>query len=361
MPGAKLEEKISNLATRIANEFRLVRQEAEEAWRNFTRRVSSSLDTLPINVWSVDAQKCYVNTDWAVSCSQVDVTNDHVKFKFMDGVWRGQFDIRLDNLVANPNHLIKTLTDYTVSFELQIPNGGAQYIDIGSVWVMFDEGNPIIAQNLTSVTLEEGWTRFTFSFNSGEITNFVTAFGLYITRADASNGNLELHLRKLQLQEGLFGTTFKKNFDRMAISEEFIYKQITNYFSANHEVVFPSNGYKVAFTYQGYQQSWDYSTIRKLLPGQNIVVNEYIAFTYDAQKDAINVHQIGIHRSTTNNLIEVRLLHNDEEVNTGELTYGNLIYGGINPAPFYLQNFKNADLIIEGYDLEENPDPNMGM
>ena len=214
---SKLTTRVNLLAQRIGEEFRTLYAKVsaqETAIRDLPKRVSDIQTGYKLNLWSLDPEVCYVNKEYTVTCTLVDKTIDHVKFSFQAGAWRGYYDLVLDNLLTSPSNSLLPNTDYTITFEIFADGYTNSGLRIGSIFVrLYDNSN--IEGTLQQIEVLNGWTRYKFSFRTTDQPITRSSFGFFIQQASFYGENPgELHLRKLQLQEGTVPTTFEKNFNR---------------------------------------------------------------------------------------------------------------------------------------------------
>lgn len=213
--------RISDVVIRIAEEFKLVAgkllalsEKIEDYRNNINKDINTTMINGTSNLFSTSVQDCYINRDYHVDCVSVDKTTDHIKFIFQGGVWRGYFDLQLDNLFPYPNYPIKPNTTYILSFELFATPEHNSRIEIQQVFLNL-YGRKMGGEMTTSQTAD-GWSRFEMKIQTTDEQVKQGTFGFFITKADFSGipEGGELHLRKLQLQEGGISTFFNKNFNR---------------------------------------------------------------------------------------------------------------------------------------------------
>lgn len=209
--------KVNQLAERIGQEIKPLKallHSHDEVIRNFSRHVSSSQAGFQQNLWSLDPEACYVEKEYTVQCELIDKTTDHVKFSFQTGVWRGYYDLILDNLLTSSKNDILPNTDYTVSFEIYANDYTNAGLKIGNIFVKLYDNTNVVGQ-LEQLGVVDGWTKYKFSFRTTDQTVTRTSFGFFIQQASFYGENPgELHLRRLQLQRGTEPTAFEKNFNR---------------------------------------------------------------------------------------------------------------------------------------------------
>lgn len=213
----KLTRRINELSKRIANEFRSFNERLtanENVINNLPKRVSDIQTNYQQNLWSLDPEACYINKEYTVECTLVDKTTDHVKFSFQTGVWRGYYDLVLDNLLTSFENSLKPNTDYVLTFEIFANDYTNQGLKIGNIFVRL-YGDSNLEGKLEQIEVLNGWTRYKFTFRTTNQPTTTSTFGFFIQQASFYGSEKgELHLRKLQLQKGSIPTTFEKNFNR---------------------------------------------------------------------------------------------------------------------------------------------------
>lgn len=213
----KLTRRINELSKRIADEFRSFNERLtanENVISNLPKRVSDIQTNYQQNLWSLDPEACYINKEYTVECTLVDKTTDHVKFSFQTGVWRGYYDLVLDNLLTSFENSLEPNTDYVLTFEIFANDYTNQGLKIGNIFVRL-YGDSNLEGNLEQIEVLNGWTRYKFTFRTTDQPVTTSTFGFFIQQASFYGSEKgELHLRKLQLQKGSIPTTFEKNFNR---------------------------------------------------------------------------------------------------------------------------------------------------
>ena len=214
---AKLIRRINELSRRIADEFRSFNERLtanENVISILPKRVSDIQTNYQQNLWSLDPEACYINKEYTVECTLVDKTTDHVKFSFQTGVWRGFYDLVLDNLLTSSENSLELNTDYVLTFEIFANDYTNQGLEIGNIFVRL-YGASNLEGNLEQIEVLNGWTRYKFTFRTTTQPATTSTFGFFIQQASFYGSEEgELHLRKLQLQKGAIPTTFEKNFNR---------------------------------------------------------------------------------------------------------------------------------------------------
>ena len=213
----KLTRRINELSKRIADEFRSFNERLtanENVISNLPKHVSDIQTNYQQNLWSLDPEACYINKEYTVECTLVDKTTDHVKFSFQTGVWRGYYDLVLDNLLTSFENSLEPNTDYVLTFEIFADDYTNQGLKIGNIFVRL-YGDSNLEGNLEQIEVLNGWTRYKFTFRTTDQPVTTSTFGFFIQQASFYGSEKgELHLRKLQLQRGSIPTTFEKNFNR---------------------------------------------------------------------------------------------------------------------------------------------------
>lgn len=213
----KLTRRINELSRRIADEFRSFNERLtanENVISNLPKRVSDIQTNYQQNLWSLDPEACYINKEYTVECTLVDKTTDHVKFSFQTGIWKGYYDLVLDNLLTSFENSLELNTDYVLTFEIFANDYTSQGLEIGNIFVRL-YGDSNLEGNLEQIEVLNGWTRYKLTFRTTNQPATTSTFGFFIQQASFYGSEKgELHLRKLQLQKGSIPTTFEKNFNR---------------------------------------------------------------------------------------------------------------------------------------------------
>jgi len=321
-----INKEVSDLVLRVVEEFKLVKgflsafsTKLEEIQNNIVKTINSTMINSTSNLWSVSVEDCYINRDAHVDCVSVDKTTDHIKFLFQGGVWRGYFEIVLDNLFPYPNYPLKTNTDYIVSFELNMSERDNSRIQIQEVFTKL-YGNTKTTGTVNTTQTNDGWTRFEMAIRTTDQVVDRGSFGFYITKADFSGipEGGELHLRKLQIQEGSISTFFNKNFNRdVSPTQIQIHEQSAATFLRGTNLFIKKNATPHYLINNGTLANADYFNLTSeyipVEPGTYIyqVWTEHIAGTigkdqwhaycfYDSNKAPIGVRQV---RSATVNTV----------------------------------------------------------
>ena len=214
---SKLVTRVNLLAERVGEEFKTLYGKIsyhENILKDLPKRVSDIQTSYQPNLWSLDPEECYINKEYTVSCTLIDKTLDHVKFSFQAGIWRGYYELILDNLLTSPSNSLTPNTNYVITFEISADDYTNSGLQIGSIFVkLYDDTS--VEGDLQQIEVLDGWTRYKFSFRTTDQIITRSSFGFFIQQASFYGERPgELHLRKLQLQKGTNPTTFEKNFNR---------------------------------------------------------------------------------------------------------------------------------------------------